>query len=408
MNPQIIRLAGSLVVPLGILGSVAWAVPTLASIPRAYAALIPHLPYMTLGLGLVLSWRFRNSRSFFALAGLLVTYVSLRYGLPHGLDRGVRAQAIYNFTGVVAPIVFTAICVLEERGIFTLPALSRFTLLLVPAATAAFIINWPARELVSLLPPELLQPGRLSWTPLPTFAIATFAVGSTVLLARLALCRVALEGLILASMLGVALALHMDVQPISTAVLVTVAGLLLIFGVIQDGYRKAYVDELTGLPGRRALDEELQKLSGNFAVAMVDVDHFKRLNDTYGHDVGDQVLRMIASQLERVSGGGRPFRYGGEEFSILFYGRAAESVVEHLEDMRERIASTPFNIRRGRRGKSPNVRIARHGGARRRTVTISIGVAEPSARLNHPKDVLKAADRALYRAKRSGRNRVCD
>src|SRR5688500_20279314 len=86
--------------------------------------------------------------------------------------------------------------------------------------------------------------------------------------------------------------------------------------VIEASYLMAYQDGLTGLPARRALTEALHQMNGKFTIAMVDVDHFKKLNDRYGHDVGDQVLRMLASRLAKVSNGGRAFRYGGEEFEI--------------------------------------------------------------------------------------------
>ena len=411
MHQQVLRLAGSLVVPVAILISAAWFIPELRSLPRAQAALIPHLPYVTAGLGLALSWRFHQTRVFFALCALMLTYLTIRYGLPYGLPRGASQQAIYNLTGVLAPAVLTGICLLPDRGIFNARGLAHFALLLVPAAAAAVMIHWRLSDLSVVLPAELLKPGRLSWTPLSTPVVATFTVAGAILLARLAVYRTTLEGLLLAGLIGLALALHTGVQPLSTAVFITAAAILLTFGVVQDGYRKAYVDELTGLPGRRALEEQLLKLGSHYAVAMVDVDHFKRFNDTHGHDVGDQVLRMVATQLDKVSGGGRPFRYGGEEFSILFSGKTADEVVEHLDEARERIATTPFAIRRRRRrrkngaGKSKRTRA---GGGRRTWVTVSIGLAESSERLATPKDVLKAADKALYRAKRGGRNRVCD
>src|SRR4029077_7824091 len=84
-------------------------------------------------------------------------------------------------------------------------------------------------------------------------------------------------------------------------------------------YCCAFVDALTGLPNRRALDEALARLSGDYALAMVDVDHFKQFNDTHGHDAGDRVLRSVAQQL-RATRGGQAFRYGGEEFCLLFTG----------------------------------------------------------------------------------------
>ena len=75
----------------------------------------------------------------------------------------------------------------------------------------------------------------------------------------------------------------------------------------------AYHDELTGLPGRRALNEALLRVGSRYAVAMVDVDHFKHFNDAYGHEVGDQVLRMVAAQLDRGGGGGFSLHRGAPE-----------------------------------------------------------------------------------------------
>lgn len=410
MSQPVLRLAGTLAVPALILISATLLLPQLRSVPHAQAALISHLPYVAIGLGLTLSWRFNHSRTFFVLSVLLLAYLGLQYGLPSGSPRGLRQQAIYNLTGMLVPVLLAAICVLKDRGIFSPRALSRFLLLLLPVASIAVMIHWRIADLASLLPREFLRAGHLSWTPLPLPVLATSLGASAILLLRLALYRSTLDGLTVAGVIGVALALHTGVQPLSTAVFFSAIALLFTTGVIQDGYRKAYVDELTGLAGRRALEEELLKLSGQYVVAMADVDHFKRFNDTHGHDVGDQVLRMVATQLGTISGGGRPFRYGGEEFSIVFPGKDADSVITHLQEVRERIASMPFFIRgRGRKKHVDTTKVrGRSGGGRRTTVTVSIGLAERTERLSRPQDVLKEADKALYRAKRGGRNRVSD
>ena len=93
------------------------------------------------------------------------------------------------------------------------------------------------------------------------------------------------------------------------------AGVILIVALLAESHRLAFRDTLTGLPGRRALEERLRSLGGRYAVAMVDVDHFKKFNDTHGHDIGDQVLKLVGARLAEVGGGGIAFRYGGEEFS---------------------------------------------------------------------------------------------
>src|SRR3546814_10199795 len=141
---------------------------------------------------------------------------------------------------------------------------------------------------------------------------------------------------------------------------------------------------------------------------MVDVDFFKKFNDTHGHDVGDQALRLVARCLRQVGGGGRPFRYGGEEFTVLFPGVSAKDAVPPLEELRALIASTPFRLRGPDRPKSKRGRSRRAAGARVRSLqlTVSIGVAERTEAVRQPDAVVKAADKALYRAKSQGRNRV--
>jgi diguanylate cyclase (GGDEF)-like protein len=167
----------------------------------------------------------------------------------------------------------------------------------------------------------------------------------------------------------------------------------------------AYHDELTGLPARRALNEALQRLNDTYTVAMVDVDHFKKFNDTHGHDVGDQVLRMVAERLGRVDGGGRAFRYGGEEFAVLFPGKSAQESAPHLETLRMAVAGATFTLRGKDRPKRKPESRGRGGGAGKVTVTVSIGAAQARGSAV-PEEVVKAADRALYRAKEGGRNRV--
>jgi len=167
----------------------------------------------------------------------------------------------------------------------------------------------------------------------------------------------------------------------------------------------AYLDELTELPARRALREKFQKMSGTYTVAMVDVDHFKKFNDTYGHDTGDAVLRMIATKLSKVTGGGSSYRYGGEEFSVVFTGKNSEDARPHLETLRQTIANSPFVIDRASRRKSDKKMKARKN--KTVTVTVSIGVADSKSKTATSWDVLKLSDKALYRAKAKGRNCVC-
>ena len=195
--------------------------------------------------------------------------------------------------------------------------------------------------------------------------------------------------------------------------------LLLCAGLLRDSYNMAYRDELTSLPQRRALNEQLQTVGRRYSLAMLDVDHFKKFNDTHGHDVGDQVLQMVASRIRGVRGGGRAFRYGGEEFAVVFHGKDKADAAHYLEQVRKSIADYEMVIRQDEReedlaGNDKQVKGAKvkrqrgsyHKASKKVSVSISIGVAERSLRGQTPEEVLKLADAALYNAKGGGRNQV--
>ena len=163
-----------------------------------------------------------------------------------------------------------------------------------------------------------------------------------------------------------------------------------------------------GIGGKGGSDSDNASQFGN-VIAMCDVDHFKRFNDTYGHDVGDQVLKMVAAKLSQVGGGGRAFRYGGEEFLVVFRGRSAREAEPFVESLRRSMADAGFVLRGpDRPAGKPRLALETHQtSAPRVNISISIGLAERSKRHSTPELVLDAADAALYRAKQEGRNRVC-
>ena len=199
--------------------------------------------------------------------------------------------------------------------------------------------------------------------------------------------------------------------------------LILAISIIETSYMLAYQDELTALPSRRAFNDALPRLDAPYSIAVVDIDHFKKFNDTYGHDTGDQVLCLVASSLARVTGGGRAYRCGGEEFTIVFPGKSAADVVEHLERLRAAIETSSFRVRgtdrrqvprgpdrrshrsRARTGRAIR-QLAKPGAHSALSVTVSIGVAGALDRATDPQKIIDLADKALYRAKSAGRNRV--
>ncbi len=185
------------------------------------------------------------------------------------------------------------------------------------------------------------------------------------------------------------------------------SGLILLVSFVLSSYDVAYKDKLTELPSRRSFDEAITGLGNKYSIGLIDIDFFKKFNDKYGHDVGDQVLKLVASRLCKVGGGGKSYRYGGEEFAILFPNKNSDHCYNHLENLRKDIEKQQFNVRGKKRpGKKPIIPVF-FRRAKNEKITVSIGVAQKSEKLNDVQDVIKAADDALYKAKKDGRNRVC-
>jgi diguanylate cyclase len=156
-------------------------------------------------------------------------------------------------------------------------------------------------------------------------------------------------------------------------------------------------DALTNLANRKAFDEALERVCAEagdqpLTIALIDIDHFKRFNDTWGHQTGDQVIRYVASVIGRVGSAPRTAaRYGGEEFAILFPGVAMADAFLEMEAARLEIGS------RSLKRRSTNEDLG--------AVTVSTGLAE-FHKGEAPASFMERADAALYASKRGGRDRV--
>jgi len=203
----------------------------------------------------------------------------------------------------------------------------------------------------------------------------------------------------------VLLTMQINADPLLTRLAIFTLGLFYIYAILKDSFTMAFRDELTGIPSRRALMQYVQTLGRKYVVVMSDIDHFKKFNDSYGHDVGDEVLKLVASKLNKVSGGGKAFRYGGEEFILVFPRKTMAEVLPHVEALRQTIADYPIAIRaKNRPKKAPKTSNAQLGSGETARVTTSFGIAQRNSEFSTFSRIMKQADIALYAAKKDGRN----
>lgn len=372
------------------------------------APLAPFYPYAIFGAGVLLGWRFHRSRLLFALLVLAIADRSLVYFISgHGF---LRDRVMFQAIAFLLPLNLASLPLTAERGFVTPPGLARLAIILGQVAVITILDRTASGATAALLHTGLLPRWMFTWTALADPALLAFFVAGGLVLAGQLIAPTPTGRSFAWALVPIFLGLS-GVRPgnlgFATFYLATGA-LILIVAVVEASYHMAYQDSLTGLPARRALNEAVLRLGGHYTVAMIDVDHFKRINDRHGHDVGDQVLRMVAAKLAAVGGGGKAYRYGGEEFAVIFASRSAEECQPDCEALRQVIEDTRFMLRARFRSKRKKEKVLTDRGPGERVpVTVSIGVAERTERYVKWDQVVKAADRALYRAKDGGRNQVC-
>lgn len=320
----------------------------LAAIALSYCgfAFAPSTAYLvaftTSAISALLAWRFYSPRLLLAL--LLVTVVDTIFLVTPSasIAAGSLISGVACLVAVLLPLNL-AVLFLVDAPSFDLEAfgwwagLIAFQVVTATAmyrADAASVLSWLAVPIIPWFPQAI---------GMPQIPLLLFAVVGLGLLIKLLLCRTAVDSGLFWCTCTCFLALITS-EPRFRTLYFAVAGLILGVAVIETSYQVAYHDELTGLPGRRAFNRAVAALGDEYAIAMVDIDHFKRFNDTFGHDVGDQVLRMVASKLAKVGGDGTAFRCGGEEFAIVF-PLGTQEAFSHAETLRQVIEQTPFVVR---------------------------------------------------------------
>jgi diguanylate cyclase (GGDEF)-like protein len=385
---------------LAVCGLAIFYAPTL---PASVAPLRLYAPYLVLGVGLVISIAFKRGRALFALLSLLVADFAFTAYFGDGPRRA--GAVVYAALCLFVPINFALLALAQERGALNVHGARRLAGLALEISATAAVAFGGYEWIVDAVYRPLFAVPPLS--PIPQACLGVMALSLLGVLVSALRRRGVTEAALGVALAAFAAACHAAGGP-DTYAWLAVAGLIVTAGVLHDSYRMAFRDELTGLPGRRALNEGLLELDGHYTIAMLDIDYFKRFNDTWGHEVGDQALRLVASRLQRVGGGGTAYRYGGEEFTIVFPDTRLPAALGHLERLRRDIEHYRFEIRsrKRRRARDKDGPGAVEDPSRWVSVAVSIGAAHRNGRLATPDAVMSAADQALYRAKQSGRNRV--
>ncbi len=408
----------SLLVPGGVITLAVWILLEAGLLPVSLPAVNFYYTAVFIA-GMLLAWRFHSSKVLFALLFLLLGHRAIEFfSAGHSVTAG-PGRIAFETICFLLPLNLLGLSLTRERGFSLNAVASRLGVLFLESVFVAVICRPDERTAPFMFHLTFLPKEWFLWSNIPQISWIIFIATFAILLIRFFLFRKPVESALLWSLSMAWISLqHGGVNPTAGAYMAT-AGLVLVSSIIETSYALAYHDELTTLPSRRSFNENALRVESPYALAVIDIDHFKNFNDNYGHDTGDQVLCMVAGRLSDVTGGGKAFRIGGEEFCVLFAGKTAAEALPHLELLRASIEASVFHLRSPQpqplipqdkdRRRAPK-KVSRPRPVTRSrgelSVTVSIGVAESRVANQQFEHVLRSADKALYHAKQSGRNRV--
>ncbi|HJT24275.1 MAG TPA: GGDEF domain-containing protein, partial [bacterium] len=305
------------------------------------------VPYAGLILIALLGWQINQTRIFWTALLLLAFYFYLRNPDIFVITETGRLETL-QIVSVAFPVALCIIYLLKESRLWSDLSLARFLLALFPLLLLICLLSWVPDLYQSLMfwaPPVPSQSAslpKLSWVAVGFFLlVVTYLYDPKVKSFLVALMAAFVPFLfcIQVSLLSGA----SSKLPTSFHVVVafTTLTLVLLHALLRMYWQKVYQDPLTAVSNRQALDERLHTLNGNFSLAMVDIDHFKKFNDTYGHAEGDNVLRMVAQHLEENLGD-KVYRYGGEEFCVVFEKTTLDAAKTMMEKTRSTLEKRKF------------------------------------------------------------------
>jgi diguanylate cyclase (GGDEF)-like protein len=368
---------------------------------QPYSNLLSNSLYITLPLVIVLAAQFSRSRLSFLSLIWLVFALTLNAKLNSSLPWVDWLNEHSRWLALTGTFVLVLLAFIKDRGLLSVHSFTR-VILLTSCGLFAYFWLWLSVLATENVPTSSVFYPWLKYMPIELPIALSFFILSF---------KALYHGSLLVSALLVSLVIWTlgsnQLVPLTWPMILSFLAIYYLLVVIVESYFLAYRDELTRLPSRRALNQLSLSLGRKYTLAMLDIDHFKKFNDTYGHDIGDQVLKLVAAKLAKVKSGGKVFRYGGEEFTVVFPRKDQSQVFSELDSLRQSIADYKIVIRQPIR-KNKQARNAKPKCQEKTiSVTISIGVATRTSKQSF-EQTLKASDQALYRAKKNGRNNVSD
>ena len=407
MRQSVSQSIVSFLLPDGVLLLAALALLRPAGLPKWTGLLVLTYDYLVLAGAIVLAWYVGLSRVMIATLLLAIADGALSRFSGVGLTTGL-GRTMFDAVALLLPMNFLALSLIEDRRFVLRRDVVWLSVIIMQVCFVLWLCfsqrSQHAAALAASLHSAFIDPGATRWTTLSQPALLAFCAGFGLVGARFVLQGSRLDRGCVWALMATFLALHGMGFGWSPTNFLATAALILIVAVYADEYRLSHYDDVTGVQGRDAFYQALRDAVGPYALAVIDIDEMKRLNERYGDAIRDKALRLVARKVARVRGG-TAFRYDRDKFAVLFRGTSTAVVLPRLEALRAAVQGMSVTV-----GGGFHALITRRGVDRAQdqplAVTVSIGVAEPTPNLSKPEQVFTKAEQALLRAKQAGRNEV--
>jgi diguanylate cyclase (GGDEF)-like protein len=316
-------------------------------------------------------------------------------------------RLIYHAISFLLPVNLCVFAFMKRRGDMKWQSIWFLGAILLQGCGVAFIYQYKSLGFGAFLEYSSIKWALLERIPLSQLALFAFGIAFVYYLFLYIRTHGVIERSFCWALISIFYALALSRIGQVSSIYFSTAGLIFVISVIENIYGEGFQDELTDLPTGKSMHAVLSKLDTGYTVALIEVDNSERLKNNHGRRVSKQVFRSVGSKLTSVTGGGKPFRYRGEVFAVVFPGMFLQNALPIMEELRQTIKK-PGPILQSQKspGKKPKRFKRVEILANKVQVTVSIGVAERSGTDMSPQQAILKAEEALGTAKREGRDRM--
>jgi diguanylate cyclase (GGDEF)-like protein len=361
-------------------------------------------PLFVIGAALLVGLLFKRMWLMLAILALALADRALFYFAANTAVNIEGGRLIYHAVSFLLPFNLCVFAFLKRKGDMTWQSIWFLVGILLQGCAVAFFYKYQSLGFGAFLEYSSTKRGLLQGIPLSQLAMFAFGIAFAYYLFLYIRTRGVIERSFCWALISIFYALGLSkIGPVSSIYFST-AGLIFVISVIENIYIEGFQDEITDLPTGKSMLGILSRLDRGYTVALIEVDHFNRLRENHGRRVSKEVLRSVGSKLTTAAGGAKSFRYGDEQFAVVFPGMFLSDALPIMEELRQTIKKPGpiLTDKKSPRKKPKRIEVL----ANKVQVKVSIGVAERKDLDMTPRQAIANAEKALTTAKNEGRDRM--